>query len=279
MRTHFVAACAVALCTSPALAEPIIKTSPTAGTRGYRYTSVERNPGQPDARYRVDFDLVTDAHGDVTAVIRKAESANGDNWSTPTVTEACAKSLHGDGAALARVTLVTLSPEAASSLGEPFMAMCAPAAYFYPMTDILNVVLIQVSPSFHIKDLNAAGASARFEGFSTKLDRLNTGMTASSPGGTITLTALDDKVATVDWAPDPMQITLVKHATQNMPEVTLTGFERFAFRVEVERATGALRRSATTSDTLDLVVSMPGLPPDKAPHLAISREVAIEPRD
>jgi len=272
-------ALAVAAQTCPALAEPPFKTAATPGTRAYRYTSVERNPGQPEARYRVDFDLVTDAHGGVTAVIRKAEAARGDVWTTPAVTAECTEALHGDKQALARVTLAPLSVEAAASLGEPFMAMCAPAPFFFPMTDILNVVLIQTAPSFHIADLGTVGASARFESFNTKLDRLNTAMIASSSGGTTTLTALDDHTATVDWAPDPMQLTLVMRATASMPEVTMVGVERFAFRLEIDRATGALRRAATTTDTLDMVVSMPGLPPDKAPHVAISREVAIEPRD
>jgi hypothetical protein len=49
-----------------------------------------------------------------------------------------------------------------------------------------------------------------------------------------------------------------------------------AFRVEIDPTSGALRRAATTSDTLDLVVA--GLPPDKAPHVSVTRDVAIEPR-
>ena len=59
----------------------------------------------------------------------------------------------------------------------------------------------------------------------------------------------------------------------------MTGAERYAFRVEIARATGVLRRAVTTSDNLDMVVSMPGLPPDKAPHVTVTREVTIEPRD
>jgi hypothetical protein len=261
-----------------ALADPLFKDA-APGTRHYRYAAVERNPGQPEGRYRVDFDLVTDANRGVTAVIRKAESAKGDVWSTPTVSADCKKALRGGGNALARITLAPMTPEAADSLGEPFMAMCAPASYFFPMTDILNVVLIQASPSFHLKDLTAVGMSAKFDGFNTKLDRLGMAMTGSSPGGVITLSALDDHVATVDWVPEPMQLTLTQHATPNSPEMTMTGFERYAFRAEIDRTTGALRRAVTTADNLDVVISMPGLPSDKAPHVAISREVAIEPRD
>lgn len=264
---------------SAAFADAPFKTNATPGTRHYRYTSVERNPGQPEARYRVDFDLVTDARGGVVAVVRKAESARGETWTTTTVSDDCKISLHGKGESLARITLAPLSPEAGESLGEPFMAMCAPASYFFPMTDILNVVLVQTSPSFHINDLTAVGSSVRFEGFKTKLDRLNTAIVASSPGGSITLFSLDDHKAVVDWAPDPMNLALTVHASGNMPEMTMTGLERYAFRVEIDRSTGALRRAMTTSDNLDMIVSVPNLPADKAPHVAISREVAIETRE
>ena len=281
MRNHMALLGAVLVIAAalPVLADTPFKLNATAGTRHYRYTSFEQPEGQLGTRYRVDFDLVTDASNGVTAVVRKAESAKGDIWSTPVVSDECKKALQGSDDALARVTLSPLSPEAAAALGEPFMAMCAPAAYFYPMTDILNVSLIQTSPLFHLADLTSTGKSARFEGFHTKLDRFGTAMVASSPGGTITLTSLDDHVANVDWAPDPMALTLVQRATQTMPELTMSGFERFAFRVVIDRASGTLVRATTTLDSLNLVVSMQGLPPDKAPHLAIKREVAIEPRD
>lgn len=262
-----------------ALAAPPFKTEPGPGTRHYRYTSVERNPGQPDGRYRVDFDLVTDSKGGITAVILKAEQGRGETWSTPQVTADCKAALHGDSHALARITLAPLSPEAADALGEPFMAMCAPAPYFFPMTDILNVVLIQSSPVFRINDLAEVGKGVHFDGFKTKLDRLGSAIAAASPGGTITLAGLDQQVATVDWTPDPMQIAITVHANGNMQEMAMTGTERYAFRSEIDRRTGALRRAMTTSDNLDLVVAMPNVPPDKAPHLAISRDVAIETRE
>lgn len=262
---------------APSLADVAFKTSAAPGTRHYRYISVERTQGQPESRYRVDFDLVTDANGGVTAVIQKAEQAKGETWSTPSVSADCRKALRGDRHALARITLAPITPEAAKSLGEPFMAMCAPASYFFPMTDILNVSLVQTSPRFHLAELKTAGASARFEGFHTELDRLGTGMVASSPGGTITLNALDEHTATVDWAPDPMQLTLIHHAEQGSPEMTMRGVERYAFRLEIDAATGVLRRALTTADNLDFVVDVPGLPADKAPHVAVSREVTIEP--
>ena len=272
-------AVAVAATVSPALAETPFKTSVAPGTRHYRYVATEQPAGQQPSRYRVDFDLVTDANGGVTAIVRKAEAAKGDSWTTTMVDADCKKALHGKGATLARVTLAPLSPEAAASLGEPFMAMCAPPAYFFPMTDILNVSLIQTSPSFHLADLTAFGAKARFDGFSTKLDRFGRAIAGSSPGGEITLSALDGQVATVDWAPDPFQLTIVQHAAAGSPEMTMAGFEHYAFCVEIDRMTGALRRAVTTVDSLDMVISMPGLPADKAPHIAITRQVTIEPRD
>ena len=62
------------------------------------------------------------------------------------------------------------------------------------------------------------------------------------------------------------------------PEVTLKGVERYTFRLEIDAASGALERAVTTADNLDLAVSMPDVPTDKMPHIAISREVAIEMR-
>ncbi len=282
MRTNpSLVACALAIVASQsaALAGATFKSSAVPGTRHYRYTSLERAQGQPDKRYRVDFDLITGTDRGVVAVIREAQSATGEVWSTPTVNAECKKALHGGGRTLARVTLSPISPEAAKSLGEPFMATCAPAAYFFPIADIVNVSLIQTSPRFHLSDLALPGASARFEGFDTKLDRLGISMVASSPGGEIKLSALTEHTATVDWSPDPMQLTIVHHAEQGSPEVTLSGVERYAFRLEIDARSGVLRHAATITDNLDLVVSMPGLPADKAPHVGITREVTIERRD
>ena len=177
------------------------------------------------------------------------------------------------------MTLSPLSPEAAASLGEAFMAMCAPAEYFFPMTDILNVSLIRTQPRFRLADLTAPGTTARFDGFATTLDRLGVAIAASSPGGEITMIGRDARGMTVDWKPDPMPLTIVRHAVPGTPEITLRGVERYAFRVEIDTPSGLLRRAATTTDRLDLVVEVPGVPPDQAPHLAISREVTIERHD
>jgi len=247
----------------------------TEGVRHYTYTSSEKTPGQPEKRYRVDFDLATGSDGSVTAVLLKAESAVGDTWSTPAVDAACRRALHGDGHALARITLAPLSPEA-TKLGEEFMTMCAPAAYFFPLTDILNVSLVQTSPKFRLADLKTTGARARFEGFDTKLERLGIAIAASSPGGEILLHDMNPGVLTIDWTPDPMQIEIINRKTDTRPEVNLKGVERYAFRLEIDPASGALERAATTEDNLDLAVSMPDIPPDKMPRIAISREVAIE---
>ena len=271
------AALAVGIACADAADAPF-RTAAMAGVRHYRYQSLERAQGQPDKRYRVDFDLATGADGSVTAVLLKAEAAVGDGWSTPVVDKACRQALRGRGRPLARITLAPLSPEA-TTLGAEFMAMCAPAAYFFPVTDILNVSLIQTQPKFHLVDLKAKGASARFDGFDTKFERLGVAIAASSPGGEIKLSALDTQSLTVDWAPDPMQIEMVHRKTENSPEMTLKGVERYAFRVEIDPVSGALRRAATTADDLDLLVSMSGLPPDKAPRVAIAREVTIEPRE
>ena len=254
------------------------RTSATPGVRHYRYQSVERAQGQPDKRYRVDFDLVTGPDGSVTALLLKAESASGDTWSTPSVDKDCRQALHARGRELARITLAPLSPEAAT-LGVEFMAMCAPAAYFFPITDILNVSLIQTQPKFHLDDLSAMGASARFEGFDVKFERLGVAIAASSPGGEIRLSALDAKLMTVDWSPDPMQIQIIHRKAEETPEVSLSGVEHYAFRVEIDSTSGALKRATTTADNLDLMVAVPGLSPDKAPRLKIVRDVSIEQQD
>ena len=258
-----------------AAGEAAFRTTATEGLRHYRYTSSEKTPGQPEKRFRVDFDLATGSDGSVTAVLLKAESAVGDTWSTPAVDPVCRRALRGDGPALARITLAPLSPEAAK-LGDEFMAMCAPAAYFFPLTDILNVSLVQTSPRFRLADLKTPGARARFDGFDTRFERLGIAIAASSPGGDIVLRDQDPGRVTVDWAPDPMQIEIVNRKTDTRPEVTLKGVERYAFRLEIDAASGALERAVTTADNLDLAVSMPDVPPDKMPRIAISREVAIE---
>jgi hypothetical protein len=281
--SRFVLLCAVACAAlashSAAQGGAVARWNATPGTRHYRYTSVERTNGQPDKRYRVEFDLVTGADHGVAAVIRDAQSAAGDVWSTPSVTEACTRALHGRGRELARVTLSPLSPEAAASLGEAFMAMCAPAEYFFPMTDILNVSLIQTQPKFHLADLTAVGMKARFDGFATKLDRLGVSIVASSPGGEITLNKRDARGVTIDWEPDPMPLSILHHGGEGAPDITLRGVEHYAFRLEIDPASGVLRRATTTVDTLELVVDVPGIPADKAPHLVITREVTIERRD
>ncbi len=68
------------------------------------------------------------------------------------------------------------------------------------------------------------------------------------------------------------------HADKGSPEVMLRGVECYAFSVEIDTISGALRRAATMADALDLAVEVPGLPADKAPHVAVTREVTIEPR-
>ncbi len=271
------AALVLAVTTSNAVADPPFRLKTIPGVRHYRYTAMEQTQGQPPSGYRVDFDLATDADGGVVAIIRKAEARKGDTWSGSNAAAECKKSLHGKGSELARITLNPVTPAAAASLGEPFMAMCAPAEYFFPMTDILNVSLIQTSPRFQLQALTSPGASSRFDGFTTKLERYGKRIEAASQGGSIKLTSLDDHIATVDWTPDPMQLTIVEQPQAGQPPITLTGTETFAFRVEIDRATGVLRSAATTADDLAMVVSMPGLPADKAPHVAIKREVTIEP--
>jgi hypothetical protein len=270
-----VLACLILVAGVSAAAADRFRTSATPGVRAYRYTSVERTQGRPDARYRVDFDLATGADGSVVAIVRKAERGENGVWSAPAVDDRCRAALGARDGELARVTLSPLNAESAK-LGEAFMAMCAPAAYFFPMTDILNVSLVQTEPRFQLASLRGAGASARFAGFQTSLDRLGVAISASSPGGVTKVLAVNP-VVVVDWMPDPMNLTLVNRPS-NGPPVTLKGIENFAFRLEIDRLSGALKRAWTTHDALDLVVDVPGVPADKLPRVAITREVVIETR-
>ncbi len=88
-----------------------------------------------------------------------------------------------------------------------------------------------MSPDFISTILRQVGQSAAFEDFHIKLDRLGTAIDAAATGGRITLVALDNYLATIDWAPNRMQLTVTHHQTPQNPEVTMKGVERYAFRV------------------------------------------------
>ena len=208
--------------------------------------------------------------------MRRAARSVGEVWTEADIDQACRTALKAGAGELARITLVPLSLEAAAALGDPFMAPCAPAEVFFPMTDILNVALVQMSSEFKLADLSTPGDSARFPAFKSQLDRLGTGIEVTSPGGLTNFVSRQGDVAVVDWSPDPMAVAIVSHGAMNGTDQRMRGVERYAFRLEIDARSGALIRAATPSDRLDLIVDVPGLSPEQDPRIVVTREVSIE---
>jgi hypothetical protein len=246
---------------------------PPPGERLYHY-EVTETQGAKSSGYRVDVRLATERDGGVLATVVRATQFDGVAQQETSLPADCAQALHAPPGALAQVRLFPLDAEAAK-LGEAFMAFCAPPAVFFPMTDILNVVLIQASDRFAIGELAKGRRSARFAGFTTHLRRPAVEMAESSDEGEIALAGGSGGVSFVDWIPSPSRLEITTQADGR--PVTLKGTEHFAIRLEVDRA-GVMQRAATRYDDLDLSVSVPNLPPDKLPHVQIHRAFVIERR-
>ncbi len=245
------------------------------GVQHYRYELTERAPNQPDRGYRVDYLLQTTRQG-VVAIIRHAQEWHGGQWQDVDVSVACAANMHAQQGELARVTLAPIDPQVAANMSDAFLADCAPAAIFYPITDILNVSLVQTGERFGLRRLHVVGDHVRFASYRTQFERLGVAISVAAPGGETRLTTLDHGVATVDWLSDPLQVNIVHRATATERELTLSGVENFGFRLLIDTHTGVLQRATTTADTLELMVSMPGLPVNQAPHIHVTRDVTID---
>jgi hypothetical protein len=247
------------------------RRAPTPGVASYRY-DVREIVGATTRGYRTDYRIRVRGDGRVVAEIVSVQTLDGKGFTPVTVDPACAAAMHARPGELATVQLFPLSPEQAK-LGDAFLAPCAPAGVFFPLTDILNVALIQASKTFHLDSLNKVGQVSDFPGFSTSLDRAGVAMAEESPGGKITLQSLEGGRATLDWAPNPAALHLVE---QNAgPPVKLDGTEHFAFRLVLDAGSGWPRQADTLYDDLDMRVAVPGLPPDKLPKVAIKRLVSI----
>lgn len=274
MRLAAVLAAALA---SAACSTAPFESPPKPGVGRYTYTVKEVAPGQADTGYRVAFDIETTAGPTMTAVVRSAETLSNNAWKPATVDAACAAALKARPGELARIKLFALTKEE-SAMGPAFMATCAPPAIFFPMTDILNVALIMASPEFGAATLKQVGEARRFPAFSTSVDRPDTFIDARAPGGDIRLTALEPTRATLEWTADPMAVHVI-HRMPGTGDVSLSGTERFGFRLDLDPRTGALIRAATPSDVLDVTIQIPGLPPGApAPRMQITRNVTIDPR-
>jgi hypothetical protein len=261
---------------TPAQAQTAIRWAPEAGTRPYRYETVTQVPNAPGNAYRLDYDLVSDGKGGLIAVVIGAwHRDSAPEWSDAEIDDACRAKLHAQGKELARITLSPLAPGVADALGASFMDECAPADIFFPITDLLKVVMVQVSPGFGAHTLAKPGDSSRFPGYASKFERLDTAVDIQSTGGTLTLTALVPGRATIDMTSDPVKLTLIHRRAYSGADVTLTGTERLTFRIEIDPATGWLLKAGSTEDAMDVTMSLPG---GYSQPLPVTRQISIAPR-
>jgi hypothetical protein len=248
------------------------RTVPAPGVRHYLYRVDQTINGSTHKGYRTEFDLETRG-GAVFADIRSTAELENGAWKPVVPDRDCRKELNGGRSSLARLQLYPVDPAKAHDLGASFLALCAPPAIFFPLTDILNVVVIPLGTPFRANELRKVGDKRSFSGFEAGYDRAGEQLRETSHGGETRLVALDSHAATLEWRPLPADLTLVEKATN--PPTTMQGSEHFAFRMDVERQTGAIERAATIFDDLDLKI-VGG--PDNIGHVRISRRVTIERR-
>jgi hypothetical protein len=255
---------------APAGSKPAFRTMPTPGARHYLYEVIQTINGTTRKGYRTEFDLEAKG-GALFATVRATAELDQGRWKPVVPDAGCRKAMNGDGTSLARVQLYPLEGTAAHDLGASFLAVCAPPAVFFPLTDILNVVVIPVPGPFGANELREVGDTRSFPGFNAAFDRAGESIEETSHGGTLRLAALDAKRAVIDWRPELADITTVERAMQ--PPLSLKGTEHWAFRVEIDRGSGTIERAATTYDDLDLkIVGAPA----SVPHVRIQRSVTIE---
>jgi hypothetical protein len=245
---------------------------PEAGSHPYRYETVTHVPGAPGQRFRIDYDLLSDGKGGVVAVVKAAAKGEADGWVEIDVDDTCRTALRGQGDELARVTLWPLAPEVIATLGPDFMADCAPTEVFFPLTDVLNLTLIQVAPHFRLNELAKPGDRRPFPGHSLKLDRLDTVLDTDSSGGMLDFAALAPGRATIEWQANPAKIHMVHRRAFNGVDVTFNGTETAIYRLEIDPRTGVLLNAASTRADLDVIMSLPG---DYTQPMKITREMKI----
>lgn len=248
----------------------------TPGVRSYVYTARETVNGQLKFIYRMRFDLATGADGGVEAVVRRAEqSDDAVTWTPASVNDACRIAMHAPPGGLARVRLWPLAEDASEQLGARFLDICAPGPVFFPLTDILNVAVIRLSPRFRVRELRRPGDHLHYGGFAVAYNRAGEAMAETSHGGEVSFATRSKTEAAIDWVTAPADLSLTTQTTGR--PLTLTGTERWAFHVAFDARSGALLEAHTTYDDLDLIAHIPGVPEDKAPPVKISREVRIAP--
>jgi hypothetical protein len=252
--------------------QPLFRTMPTPGVRHYVYQVLQTINGTTQKGYRSEFDLVV-TDGAVFADVHNSAELDHGAWKSVVPDQACRAEMNGTDTRLARVKLYPLEASAMRDLGSSFLATCAPGAVFFPLTDILNVVIIPLSSQFRASELRNVGESLPFPSFTAAFDRAGEAIRESSPGGETRLAALNRRRAILDWLPRSADLTTIEHSMH--PTLTLQGTEQWAFRVEVDRRTGVIERAATTQDEINLTIV--GAPQQVAP-VRISRVVTIERR-
>jgi hypothetical protein len=259
------------LLTGPALAASW-HSMPTASVATYRYEMRETVGTSPAKGNRMDVRLHFDGNGGVIADVISVATLDGDTAAPVAVDPNCAKAMSARPAEIASLRLFPLS-EARGKLGDEFLAACAPDVVFLPLTDILNVVLVQASDRFHAHDLKTVGQSIDYPGFATSLDRTWIAMTETSDGGTTRLAALDPDHVTLDWSPNIARLHLVEQ--NGGKPTTLDGTEHFAFRLTLDAKSGQLERADALYDDLDVTLSSAMVQPEILPRLKIKRAVSI----
>jgi hypothetical protein len=250
-------------------AGPPFRQAATPGIRHYLYTVVQTINRNVQRGYRVDFDLASGADGSVDAILLSSEALADGRWSRTVVDPACRAAMHGNAASLARARLWPLARNAAARLGNDFLDSCAPGGIFFPLTDILNAVIVPLSPSFGAAALRSQGQSEHYPGFSAAYGRAGESLHEVADGGELRLTALGRRRAVIDWLPLTATLDLVEGSGPS--PVTLHGTEHWSFRIALDRRTGVLLDAHSLYDDLDLaVVGAPG-----APHILINRMVTI----
>ena len=151
-------------------AKPVYRTSPANGVQHYRYEVIQTINGSTRKGYRTKFDL--DTKGQVLfAVVRATSELENGVWKPVVPDAACRKAMNGTQDSLARVQLYPMNSNPAQKLGSGFLAVCAPPAVFFPLTDVLNVAMLPMPGGFRASELRAAGQSLTFSGFTAEYDR------------------------------------------------------------------------------------------------------------
>lgn len=262
-------ALATAILSSPLSAQPVVRAPPTGWEHRYRYQSVETVNGSARSGYSMRFELQS-VRGVVYARIISAFELADGAWKNVAPAPACRKAMNGGSGRLAKVRLYPVNPGARGDLGASFLAECAPPALFYPLTDILNVLLIPWSGEFRARELSRVGDHARFQGIMAAFVRGDREFFERSPGGETRLAGLDEANALFEWYPEVAELRIIDRSKR--PNTILQGTEHWAFRVAVRRSTGALETASTIYDDLDLKLAGSAT---TSPNVHISRTVII----